>query len=112
MKIGSKLKQLRKAKSLSLKELSNLTGVSVSFLSDIEQERSNPSLDSLELIAKELDVPISSFFDGEGLSLNESLKYAKLSPVLDLLEDFDNWSESDRQELLYYLKVKNIVRNK
>lgn len=112
MKIGSKLKTLRKTKRLSLKELSSMTGVSISFLSDIENERSNPSLETLETIAENLGVPITSFFNVVDSSFDNALKSAYLNPVLDLLQDFKDWSEDDKQELLCYLKAKQLVRNK
>ncbi len=107
MKIGIKLKQLRKAHALSLKELSLLTGISISFLSDIENERSNPSLENLELIATKLNTPISSFFDD---TFSDSLSKAHLSPIIELLDSFDTWSESDKQELMSYLKAKQLIR--
>lgn len=112
MKIGSKLKMLRKGNRLSLKELSSMTGVSISFLSDIEHERSNPSLETLEVIAKNLGVPIASFFNVPDSPFDSALKSAYLSPVLDLLQDFKDWSEDDKQELLCYLKAKQLIRNK
>lgn len=108
MKIGNKLKQLRKSQSLSLKNLSELTGISVSFLSDIENERSNPSVDSLITIAEKLGIPVTCFFDED---FSSSLRQAELSPVLSLLEDFSSWSKSDKEELLHYLRAKQIIRN-
>ena len=45
MHIGGKIKDLRKQRGLSQKELASSIGISASFLSDIEKERSNPSFD-------------------------------------------------------------------
>ncbi|MDY3360427.1 MAG: helix-turn-helix transcriptional regulator [Clostridium celatum] len=42
MSLGKRLKKFRKCNGLSLKELSALTNLSISFLSDIEHDRSNP----------------------------------------------------------------------
>jgi transcriptional regulator with XRE-family HTH domain len=63
-KIGSRIKAARKEKKLTLKEVSNLANISISFLSDIENGRSNPSLDRTRDIAKALDVSVS-FLLGE-----------------------------------------------
>lgn len=52
MQIGEHIRKLRKMNHISLRELADSTGLSVSFLSDIEHQRSEPSLASLELIAK------------------------------------------------------------
>lgn len=112
--IGDKLKRLRKAKGLSLKDLSEKTnGISVSFLSDIENGRSNPSLDKLKLISDALETPTSYFVDNaEEGSLNSIVNDVELLPVIDLLRDFSQWDLEDKKELLYYLKAKKVLRNK
>ncbi|MGE4274073.1 MAG: helix-turn-helix domain-containing protein [Desulfitobacterium sp.] len=57
MGIGEKLKKLRNDKGLTLRELSEITGVSISFISDIENNRRNPSVEYLQKLAHGLDVP-------------------------------------------------------
>ena len=52
MNLGKKLKHFRKCNGLSLKELSTLTNLSISFLSDIEHDRSNPSISNLKILSK------------------------------------------------------------
>ncbi|NJK90498.1 MAG: helix-turn-helix domain-containing protein [Blastochloris sp.] len=54
---GSKLRQLREEKNISLRELAKRIGVSGAFLSDIELGRRFPSADKLEFLAKEIGVP-------------------------------------------------------
>lgn len=56
--VGARIKQIRNAKKLSLRELGRLAHVSHSFIADIESGRSNPSLDTLASIANALGVPI------------------------------------------------------
>ena len=51
MNLGSVLRRLRKNQGLTLVKVSSATGLSVSFLSDIERNRARPSLDSLEKLA-------------------------------------------------------------
>ncbi|MCR4436199.1 MAG: helix-turn-helix transcriptional regulator [Clostridiales bacterium] len=63
MKVGKKVKEIRKAFGKTLKELSELCGVSISYLSDIENERKNPSLETLIKIARALDVNPLEFLD-------------------------------------------------
>jgi len=48
MKISAKLRELRKNNNLTLKELSQKSGISVSFISDIENSRRNPSIETLK----------------------------------------------------------------
>ncbi|MCC5912448.1 MAG: helix-turn-helix transcriptional regulator [Clostridiaceae bacterium] len=59
-----KIRQIRKEKDLTLKELSNQTGLSVSFLSQVERGTSSLALTSLKKIADTLHVPITTFFTG------------------------------------------------
>lgn len=54
--IGVILRKIRKQKGLSLRELAKLSGLSHSFISDIENGRCNPSIKSLLKITNALDV--------------------------------------------------------
>ena len=54
---GAKLRQIREEKNISLRELAKKIGVSGAFLSDIELGRRFPSLDKIELLAKEIGIP-------------------------------------------------------
>lgn len=54
--IGVILRKLRKQKGFSLREFAKLSGLSHSFISDIENGRCNPSIESLHKIADALDV--------------------------------------------------------
>ena len=51
MKMGEKIKNLRKQKNISLRELAQITGLSKTTLSDLEKDAKNPSLETLEKIA-------------------------------------------------------------
>lgn len=55
---GSKLRQVREEKNISLRELAKKIGVSGAFLSDIELGRRFPSPEKIELIAAEIGVPV------------------------------------------------------
>jgi len=54
--IGVKLQQLRKDKNYSLRKLAKLSGLSHSFICDIEHGRCNPSIETLRNLAKCLGV--------------------------------------------------------
>jgi transcriptional regulator with XRE-family HTH domain len=56
------LRQSRRQRQLSIRELALKTGLSVGMVSQIERGLSTPSLRSLRLLANTLDVPISWFF--------------------------------------------------
>ncbi|MCX7884146.1 MAG: XRE family transcriptional regulator [Caloramator sp.] len=61
--IGEKISKLRKQKALTLKELSEMTGLSISFLSQVENGYSSLAITSLKKIADALNVPITEFFN-------------------------------------------------
>jgi len=62
MKVGKIIRNLRLAKNIKLQELAKMTNMSISNLSQLERELSNPSLATLVKIAKALEVPIISLF--------------------------------------------------
>lgn len=57
MEIGHALKICRSAKKLSLDELAERAGLSQSYLSMIESGKREPTLSSIEKVAKALGVP-------------------------------------------------------
>ena len=60
--VSDKIKLYRKEKNQTLKDLSEETGLSVSFLSQVERGESNLAITSLNKIAEALDLHISAFF--------------------------------------------------
>lgn len=61
-KIGEKIKKLRKEKGLTLKDISSITTLSISFLSQLERSKCSVTLESLKKISEALDVNPSYFF--------------------------------------------------
>ena len=60
--IGTRLKELRKTKGMSITELAERSGVSTGLISQIERDLVAPSVVSLYDIAQALDTDISYFF--------------------------------------------------
>ena len=60
--LGSEVRELRKARKLTLQTLSELTGISLSYLSAIERDAGNPSVDVIRSIAEALAVDVDWFF--------------------------------------------------
>ena len=59
----NKIKIIRKQKGITLLELSDLTGISVGYLSHLENgSRKNPSLDVMNKIAKALNISVAEIF--------------------------------------------------
>lgn len=61
---GAKVRRLRKALGLTLEQLGDITGISTSFICDIEKGRKNqPSLHNATRIAHTLGVPIEELLE-------------------------------------------------
>jgi transcriptional regulator with XRE-family HTH domain len=60
--IGATIRGLRRKQGLSLRDLAELTGFSISFLSLVERGQSSISLTSLHTVGKALGVEMSAFF--------------------------------------------------
>lgn len=99
--LGDRLRARRTGLGLSLRELAPEVGVSASFLSQVENGKSSPSIDTLARIARALDVPIYYFLvespnpvvrhnERQVLSMpNSGLRYELLCP--DLRKSMEAW---------------------
>ncbi len=63
--VGRTIRALRKERGFSLREFSQLTGLSTSFLSMVERGRSSLALTSLNNVAKALGTDLASLFASE-----------------------------------------------
>ena len=55
--LGERIRNFRKNKSITLQQLSDETGLSIGYISQIERNLVDPSLSSLRKISKSLDIP-------------------------------------------------------
>ncbi|MGE7904730.1 cupin domain-containing protein [Peribacillus sp. NPDC094092] len=66
--IGKKVEKYRKVKGLSSRELAKLAEITPSMLSQIERGLANPSIQTLKVLAKTLNVPTFNFFIEETIT--------------------------------------------
>jgi transcriptional regulator with XRE-family HTH domain len=86
MRLQDRLKELRTNRDLTLKGVAERSGLSVSYLSDIERGRTTPTLNTLEVIAEALEMSVIDFLTG--VDFAGELTDASLPPGLsDLLQD-------------------------
>lgn len=76
-KIGSRIKEQRSLAGISLRELARRTELTPSFISQLENSKTNVSLDSLRRIAEALDVSLLYFL---AETLNEIPKFEDPPP--------------------------------
>ena len=100
---GNHLRQCRQEKNMTLRELSEKTGISVGFLSKIEKGIGNPSAGNIQKICYALDITANELMapkaNEEQLStIHEGSSYVQRSSERCLLYDFAN---SIRFESIY-----------
>lgn len=123
MNLGEKIRILRLSQDMTLQKLSEKIDISVSFLSDIEHNRSKPSLSRLKEIASGLNTCVSYLLDDEaGVNLDYMKNYSQYSNLLcdnDLVSDdlikriilelvlSKSWPKSEKLDLLKFVQNKN-----
>lgn len=75
--IGSRVRELRTERGLSLRTLAARTGFSPSFISQMEAEAVSPSIASLEKVAEELGVTLGQFFSSLESAPREVIRRAE-----------------------------------
>jgi len=65
IKVGQRIKELRKKLELSQEALANEAEVDRTYVTDVENGRRNVSVEILERLIKALDVSIAEFFNGK-----------------------------------------------
>lgn len=104
MNIGEKLKKSRNEKGMSLRELAAKVELSASFLSQIEQGKTSPSIENLKKIANTLDVRVSYLIEDE----EEDLKNIQFTKNNDLKYMESKGSNIKMALLLASKKEKNM----
>ena len=61
--VGHRLREFRATRGLSLRALAEQSGLNVNTLSLIENQRTSPSVSTLQQLAQTLQVPLSAFFE-------------------------------------------------
>jgi transcriptional regulator with XRE-family HTH domain len=65
LQLGPRIRALRQARNITLRELAGRAGVTESFLSQVEREVTSPSIASVQKIARGLDLAIAELFTEE-----------------------------------------------
>jgi transcriptional regulator with XRE-family HTH domain len=99
--IGPKIREIRLKKGLKLKEVARETGLSISLVSQVENNNTSPSLSTLIKLANFLGTDASFFFE-------EAEK--KSSDVVCRKEDRRVWTSND--DKIYFELLNPSLRNK
>ncbi|MCX5782599.1 MAG: helix-turn-helix transcriptional regulator [Elusimicrobia bacterium] len=96
--LGSRIREIRKKKSLTLEELSDRAELDWSFLARIETGKAIPSIMSLSKISKALNVSITDLFSNHILGQDKLLE----SEIISLIHKLKT---SDKTQLIKILKT-------
>lgn len=97
MTIGERIKEKRKKRNYTLKNLADITNLSVGFLSNIERNLNSPSISNLQQICDALDVNLMEIIDNK----------KEVSPVTRFDQREEIFSNSNA-----YMKIENIMTGK
>ncbi len=82
--IGERIKSLRNERNMTLAELSQKTNLSPSYLSQLERDKTTPSISSLVEIANAMDVNVRYFFEEEKSTELAFVTRKSLAPFQDI----------------------------
>ncbi|MFS0555779.1 helix-turn-helix domain-containing protein [Brevibacillus reuszeri] len=96
-RLGNRIRFLRKVKGLSQEQLGELSGLHTNYIGQVERGEKNVTVESLEKIAKGLDVTLEELFR----HIDPSPQADELQQLLDLLAER---STQDRELALQLVK--------
>ena len=98
MRLGDYLRNLRKEKELSLRELQKEVGISHNTLGSYERNTAQPTVENIYKLCRYFKVPVEYLFLGE-----DSLKNFRDIDLLALFNKVDRLEEEDRDIIKKYI---------
>ena len=102
MKLGEKIKYLRKSKGISQEELATMLKINRNFLSRIETGKSDPNAGILKSIAQIFNVDLNSLLD---INNSEEQGIDKIKYITEKMEEKTNV----KKELIIYARLYHYV---
>lgn len=73
MNVGEKIVKLREARNITTNKLANISGISQSYLRELELGKKNPTIEILTYICDALGVTLRDFFTDEDTDIDPGL---------------------------------------
>ncbi|MCG8514515.1 MAG: helix-turn-helix domain-containing protein [Halanaerobiales bacterium] len=105
MNIGAKIRKLRKKNNFTLKDLSKKTGLSISFISDIENGRRKPRLDNLNKLAEALNLPPDALLSEIKNKIEYNTEVKELLNRYNVFLDGEIITEEDKESVINFLRM-------
>lgn len=106
MDIGKIIKSERVKQNMTLRDLSEKTGISVSFISDVENGRRNLSTEKAVKISKALNINPAAILSNELIEMIDNKNKSTDPKVLVLQRAGEELSEDELNDILAYAKYK------
>jgi transcriptional regulator with XRE-family HTH domain len=103
LQLGPRIRSLRQARQVTLRELAERAGVTESFLSQVEREVTSPSIASVQRIARALDLGIADLFADEppiGRVVRRADRRRIAYPGLNAVDEFLTSGRDGRLEVI------------
>ena len=103
LQLGPRIRSLRQARRLTLREVSQRAGVTESFLSQVERDVTSPSIATVQRIARALDLSIAQLFAEEpetGRVVRREARRRVAYPGLKAVDEFLTSNMAGRLQLI------------
>lgn len=103
LQLGPRIRSLRRARQVTLRELAERAGVTESFLSQVEREVTSPSIASVQRIARALDLGIAELFVDEaplGRVVRAAERRRIVYPGLAAIDEFLTVGKAGRLQVI------------
>jgi transcriptional regulator with XRE-family HTH domain len=103
LQLGPRIRSLRQARSITLRELAERAGVTESFLSQVEREVTSPSIATVQRIARGLDLAIAELFiedEPHGRLVRQAERRRITYPGLGAVDEFLTSNMSGRLQVI------------
>ena len=107
MSIGQNIKSIRKKRNLTQKEFAKILEISSSYMSELESDKRNLSIDTINKIAKKLNVPTMYLLSGSNL-IQDAEANKVIGTAQNILESSTTMTEEERAVMSALInKVRN-----
>ncbi|MGF7056465.1 helix-turn-helix domain-containing protein [Brassicibacter mesophilus] len=110
MAIGANVRRIRNDRNISILKLRELTGLSKSTISDLENDKSSPTVETLQKIANALEVDVEDFFKSEQKNEENTKKWDnKKNSDTNLAKEAENIEFTTPEQAMKFILEQNVI---
>lgn len=101
MTLGAKIKEARRKKGYTQKELADLIGAKHNSISDWENDKNKPDIDTIELLCGVLDIIPNYLMGNKTIKEQGEIAGSLIADIetIELIEKYNQLSENDRKAI-------------